>query len=71
MEENEAKVKEIRDVEKETRTYKKKVDEYDRKINKYNIKLKELVEKIKNTKIEGFRLEGEIRKRESDFTKKK
>ena len=34
MEENEAKVKEIRDVEKETRTYKKKVDEYDRKINK-------------------------------------
>ena len=71
VEENDAKVKEIRDIEKETRTVKKKADEFEKRIKKYNIKLEDFFKKIKEAKLEGLRLEGEIRKRENEFTKKK
>ena len=71
LEENESKVREIRDVDKETRSYKKKADEYDKKIKKYNAKLEDFIKKIAQAKSEGLNLEDEIRKKESDFNKKK
>jgi len=71
VEENEAKTKEIRDIDKETRTYKKKADEYDRKIKKNFARLDYLLDKIKNARIEGMNLENDIRKQENEFTKKK
>ena len=62
MEENEAKTKEIRDIDKETRAYKKKADEYQKKIKKYNIKLDGLLEQIKEARKQGMNLENDIRK---------
>ena len=71
IEENDAKTKEIRDLEKEARQYKKKADEYERKIRKNNEKLDFLLEKIKEARSEGMTLENDIRKKENEFTKKK
>ena len=71
IEENEAKTKEIREIDKETRTYKKKADDYGKKIDSYNKKLDEILDKIKNARIEGVNLENDIRKQENEFTKKK
>ena len=71
IEENDAKTKEIRDIDKEARAYKKKGDEYQKKIDKYNLKLDDLLEKIKIARNEGMNLENDIRKRENEFTKKK
>jgi len=71
IEENEAKTKEIREIDKETRTYKKKADDYGKKIDSYNKKLDEILDKIKNARIEGMNLENDIRKQENEFTKKK
>jgi chromosome segregation ATPase len=70
IEENDAKTKEIRDLEKEARQYKKKADEYERKIRKNNEKLDFLLEKIKEARSEGMTLENDIRKKENEFTKK-
>jgi len=71
IEENDAKTKEIRDIDKEARAYKKKGDEYQKKIDKYNLKLDDLLEKIKIARNEGMNLENDIRKKENEFTKKK
>ena len=71
IEENEAKTKEIREIDKETRTYKKKADDYGKKIDNYNKKLDEILDKIKNARIQGMNLENDIRKQENEFTKKK
>ena len=71
IEENEAKTKEIREIDKETRTYKKKADDYGKKIDNYNKRLDEILDKIKNARIQGMNLENDIRKQENEFTKKK
>ena len=71
VEENDAKTKEIRDLDKEARQYKKKADEYDKKIRKYNAKLDAVLEQIKDARLQGMNLENDIRKQENEFTKKK
>ena len=71
IEENDAKVKEIRDLDKETLTCQKKADEYEKKIKKYDVKLEELQNELENMKNEGKQLEENIRNRDNEFNDKK
>ena len=71
IEENDAKVKEIRDLDKETLTCQKKADEYEKKIKKYDVKLEELKNELENMKNEGKQLEENIRNRDNEFNDKK
>jgi chromosome segregation ATPase len=71
IEENDAKVKEIRDLDKETLTCQKKADEYEKKIKKYDVKLEELQKELENMKNEGKQLEENIRNRDNEFNDKK